>query len=88
MVSYEKLIALFAIPETELQKECSDDVLLKVSKTFTRWRSAVPYLGLEDSVVEELERNHTDEEEKRQHVLKRWKGRFQFEATYEKLIVS
>lgn len=86
MVSYENLVACFAIPETELQNECSDDVLLKVSEAFTRWRSAVPYLGLEETVVEELERDHSNEDEKRQLILKRWKGNFQHEATYEKLM--
>ena len=88
MVSYDSLIDHFAIPKTELQKECSNDVILEVSENLTEWRAVAPYLEISDAEVQAIDRGKHmyNEVGKRQDVLQKWKAKFQYNATYEKLI--
>ena len=82
--NYSALVA--GIPEKKLKEPCSNDVLLKISRNFTRWRGAAPYLELDDAAVEAVDKGNRDEEGKRYVILCRWKEILGFVATNEKLI--
>ena len=81
---YSALVA--GIPENKLGEPCSKTVLLKISRNFTRWRGAAPYLRLEGAVVEAVDQGNHDEQGKRYVILCRWKQIFGPLATNEKLI--
>ena len=86
MVSYDSLVANFSIPQSKLEEECSEKVLRRVSSKFTKWRNAAPHLELDADVVEAIEGGVHDEEGKRYDILQRWKQKFAFQGTNEKLI--
>ena len=86
MVSYESLVAEFSIPQSKLEEECRENVWRKVSSKFTKWRNAAPHLELDEDVVEAIEGGAHDEEGKRYDLLRRWKQKFAFQGTNEKLI--
>ena len=81
---YSALVA--GIPGNKLGEPCSKTVLLKVSRNFTRWRDAAPYLRLDEAAVDAVDKGNHDEEGKRYVILCRWEQIFGPLATNEKLI--
>lgn len=85
MVSYEAFVEHYRITPHSLEEECSDEVLHKVSSKFDNWRNAATHFELIDAVAT-IDRGNYDEEEKRFHLLQRWKQKFGFQCTNGKLI--
>ena len=85
MVSYEDLVDNFSVPGDRLGEECSDKVLRLVSSKLETWKNAAPHFELEDAVYTIDNGNH-DEEGKRYELLRRWKQKFGYKGTNEKLI--
>lgn len=66
------------------KQEVSDRHLEEI--TCEQWRKLPPYLDLEATILNDLERDFRTEEERRVGLLKKWKGRKGFDATYIALI--
>ena len=86
MVTYDSLVAKFSIPPDKLKEECSDEVLGLVGRKFTTWKNAALPFELGDETVETISNGNHDEDGKRLELLRRWKQKFGFKSTNEKLI--
>ena len=64
----------------------SDDHLLKIALFLTSWQTVVPFLGLSEVEVNDVEQGVKDEQVKRLKALQKWKSKFAFKATYKKLM--
>ena len=78
------LMNRYGLSDVDCGKEVSGEDLEKISCSL--WRKLPKHLGLEESVVDDLERDFRTEEERRGALLKKWKRREGFDATYIVLI--
>ena len=79
------LVRVTGVLLQKLDEPCSDEHLRTISSDLTHWRTVAPHLGLEDGDIEEIERDARKESEKRPKVLRKWKNKYSFKATYRVL---
>ena len=83
--TYEKILKHHGLDETQMQVECSEEVISAVAKKMTRWRSV--NLGLGTGAKDSVENDRSgDEEGKRRLYLEKWRETFGHEATYKRLV--
>ena len=68
--------------DTLLERACEDDRLQIVAKEFYPWREAAPYLRLSEIDIDDIERDHGSESERRLGALRKWKASNGQRATY------
>ena len=66
-----------------LQKECTDDHILKMADFFHNWELVAPYLGIK---AEDVKMNTTKPSLQCRTCLQMWKEIFGYKATYYKLL--
>ena len=75
--------ALRRVPAWKLDQLCTDDHLLELSKSLTRWKEFSPFLGLTEAEEEVIiSRNAQYLERQRIDVLRKWKEKQKEKATY------
>ena len=67
----------------KLNDSISDDHLREIGIFLTSWRRVATYLGLSENDLGDVEQEGKDEQDK---MLKIWKGKFGFKATYRMLV--
>ena len=85
-ITLEELLMKVGIHPEKLNDSISDDNLLEVALFLTSWRTVIPYLGLSEMDVNDIEQGGKNEKDKRLKALQIWKGKFGFKATYKKLV--
>lgn len=86
---WSHLVERFQLTEENCDRQVSDSHLEDISRSFcSRWRSLHSYLELEDLVVRDIDREHKEEEEKRNDFFFAWKQKKGSHATYRKLICA
>lgn len=89
MEDFESLLQLYKLTEEESNKQVTDSHLDDISRSnCSRWRSLPPQLEIENIVVEDIDREHKGEEEKRKDFFYAWKQKKGSLATYKKLICA
>jgi len=88
---YSIRILSFIDPPSFMNKGECDEINTSDMEEFcqsccSRWRSLPSYLGLENSVVEDIESQYRTEVDRRNGFLCRWKHRKGCEAKYKNLI--
>ena len=68
--------------DTLLKRTCEDDLLPFVAGYFHPWREAAPYLSLREIDIDDVERDHGSESERRLGALRKWKASNGQRATY------
>ena len=71
---------------SQLDKACTSEYLQDIALFLESWRTVAPHLGLSRVQVEQVERDGTEENEKRLRFLESWKGKFAFKAKYIVLV--
>lgn len=73
---------------SDINKECKDDILLKIAFYVTNWEVVATCLGLSSSVIEAIKYDYPTTEMRRIQTLKKWKSMASLEnqATYQALI--
>ena len=69
-----------------LSKVCSDAVSLDLANFCVQWKSIGMRVGLTEGDLTAVDGDNRTEEEKRIGMLKKWKSKFAFKATYRALI--
>ena len=85
-VTLNELLEEVGVSPAQLDKACTSEHLQDIALFLESWRTVAPYLGLSSVEVEEVERDGTEEKDKRQKILKVWKAKFAFKAKYKVLI--
>ena len=85
-VTLDELLKEVGVSPAELDKACTSEHLQDIALFLESWRTVAPHLGLSSVEVEEVERDGTEEKEKRRKILKVWKAGFAFKAKYTVLI--
>ena len=65
-----------------LDQECSQKMLLNLSKHCVNWRLIGHHLELTEAHIAAVDEDNRTADEKRVGMLGRWKGKFAFKATY------
>ena len=84
--SVEDVTAKAGIGLDILSRECSQDVLLKLTNFCSVWKLIGQHLGLTEFDITAVDADNTTVDEKRVAVLRKWKDKFAFKATYRVLI--
>ena len=75
------------LDEHVLDVQVTSDRFHEVSLSLAEWRRLAPILGIAQRVVEDIERNYpNDEERKRSAFLEKWTQKYSVWATYSKLM--
>lgn len=82
--SYESTLKHHGIAPTEMQRQCSDEVITALAPKMTNWR-AISLVGVDQGKVDAIEKDATDEEGKRRKYLECWKQKLGHKATCERL---
>ena len=85
-VSLDELLKEEGVAPSQLDYTCSREHLQDIALFLESWRTVVPHLGLSKADVEEVERDGTEEKEKKQKILESWYAKFAFKAKYRVLI--
>ena len=81
----DDLVRVTGVLLQKLDEPCSDEHLITISSDLTQWRAVAPYLGLKEGDIEEIETDARTESQKRSKVLRKWKNKYSFMATYRVL---
>lgn len=68
------------------QNQCSQDVLVRLSKTIDNWQVIGFYLSLTLQEVKDIKVDSSSEEERRIKALAKWKEKQGIDATYHCLV--
>ena len=85
-ITLDELLKTTELTPEQLEETCSDEHIIKVSLFMDSWRIIIPLLNLDATEQEEIEYDARSEKEKRLLALRKWKSKFAFNATYQKLI--
>ena len=85
-ITLEELVKEVGVPPEKLNDSISDDHLRAIAIFLTTWRKVAAYLELSETDLEDIEQEEKDEHMKKLKALQKWKGKFGFKATYQKLV--
>ena len=85
-VTLDELLKEVGVSLTQLDKACTSEHLQDIALFLPSWRIVASHLSLSDVDVEGVEMEGRSESEKRLKVLKVWKDRSAFKATYTELV--
>ena len=85
-ITLEELVKEVGVPPEKLNDSISDDHLRAIAIFLTAWRKVAAYLELSETDLEDIEQEEKDEHMKKLKALQKWKGKFGFKATYQKLV--
>ena len=85
-VTLDELLEEVDVSPAQLDKACTSEHLRDIALFLDSWRTVAPYLELSKVQVEQVERDGTEENEKRLKFLESWKGNFAFKAKYIVLV--
>ena len=85
-VTLDELLEEEGVFSTQLDKTCTREHLRGIAMFLESWRTVASHLGLSNAEVEEVQRDGTEEKERKRKILEVWKARFGFKATYKVLI--
>ena len=85
-VTFEELTAHVGISADELNKPCSDEHITSISLFLTNWQTIAPLLGLSETDEEDVEEEGKKTQDKRYKILRRWKAKNLFKATYRVIV--
>ena len=85
-ITLEDLIIYVGISADELNKPCSDEHITRISLFLANWQTVAPHLGLTEADEEDVEEEGKKTQDKRYKMLRRWKAKNLFKATYRVLV--
>ena len=85
-ITLDELLKETEICPKRLNECISDEHLREIAIFLTSWRRVAVYLELSNNDLDDVEREWKDEQDKRLKALQKWKGKFGFKATYQKLV--
>ena len=85
-VTLDELLDKVGVKSTQLEEVCSDEHLRIIAQSLESWRELSVHLGLFGADVEVIEGDRCSVPVKRQQMLKKWREKFDFKATYRVLI--
>ena len=85
-VTFEELIAHVGISADKLNKPCSDEHITSISLFLTNWQTVAPLLGLSETDEEDVEEEGKKTQDKRYKILRKWKAKNLFKATYRVIV--
>jgi len=85
-VTLDELLEEVGVSPGQLDKACTSEHLRDIALFLDSWRTVAPFLELSKVQVEQVERDGTEENEKRLKFLESWKGNFAFKAKYIVLV--
>ena len=74
------------IRDEDLDVECSDEHITQIATKLERWEYVARFLKFSETEIEDILCNNSLREVQRMKLLKRWKKRFAFNATYRALV--
>ena len=85
-ITYTELISHVGISADKLNQPCSDEHIKDIALFLTNRQTVATYLGLTEIDVEDVEEEGTKAQDKRYKVLRKWKAKNLFKATYRRLV--
>ena len=85
-VTFDDLVEQYKLAADDFKSQISDSHCDEIS--CSNWRSLPSHLGLEEILVNDLERDYNHESERRSSFFKKWKERQGSAATYKRLITA
>ena len=85
-ITFEELIAYVGISADELNMPCSEEHITSISLFLPNWQTVAPHLGLTETDEEDVEEEGKKTQDKRYKMLRRWKAKNLFKATYRVLV--
>ena len=84
---FESLIDRYQLKKGDVDKQITDKHIEVISRSSCgKWRSLPAHLELESIVIDDIDHQPVDEDEKRNKFFTTWKTKKGAEATYKKLI--
>ena len=85
-VSLKELLDHVGISNADLDTECSDEDLTSLAFKISSWKFVARFLDLEETDIVDITDKHVSEKERAHLMLKRWKERLGFKATFRVLV--
>ena len=74
------------LSNADLDTKCSDEDLTSLATKISSWESVARFLGLKETDIVDITDKHVSEKESAHLMLKRWKERLGFKATFRVLV--
>lgn len=85
-VDIEELIAHVGLPFADLNTRCEERDLLELSLLIPSWDKVAPFLELSEADIEDIDSESSKSRAKVLNMLKKWKGKHAFRATFKVLV--
>ena len=82
MSELNSLVTLYNIPQSNLEKQCNDELILNLTQEIPSFTDAVLCFGFTQPEIEELRVNYDTEKSRRLQMLFKWKSKNGSDATY------
>ena len=87
VITLEQLLSRAGLASVSIDKECSDDHILKISLFLENWELVASFLSLKPPQIEVVKHDSNgDLKLMRLKALQKWKSLFVFNATYHVLL--
>lgn len=85
-VSLVDLLEHVGVSADDLKTKCSDGDLNSLSLVIPSWETVAPFLNLKETDIEDIRSDSTKARVKTLNMLKKWKKRHGFRATFKFLV--
>lgn len=85
-MSIEELAAHVGLSLTDLDTRCEEEDLSELSLLIPVWSKVAPFLKLTDADIEDIDSESSKSRVKALNMLKKWKGKLAFRATFKVLV--
>ena len=83
--SLEDIVSLCGLTRERLQKECSQDMILKIAAKLADWKMVGHYLNIPSEKLKAIERENDTEDQRKVAMLETWQKREGKAASYWRL---
>jgi hypothetical protein len=85
-VGLGELVEHVGLSDADLGTRCEDEDLSDLCLLIPSWKTLAPFLKLTDTEIEDIDSDNSKSREKVLSMLKKWKRKHTFQATYKVLV--
>ena len=82
----QSLVANYKLSQTDLEKQCDDDLLLTLMKKIESFSDTAPYFKLKSPEINEIQLDKNTERTRKLGMLMKWRDKNGSDATYLSIV--
>ena len=86
MSDMQSLVANYKLSQTDLDKQCDDELLITLMEKIESFSDTAPYFKLTPPEINEIQLDNNTEKRRKLGMLTKWRDRYGSDATYLSIV--